>query len=161
MQTKEITYKFEIKSIKKFKFKKTKIVIELENDVKEYEGEKSDIQALNVYLETAHNSKPPPESPKVSASRNSIKVTGNHPIEKAVPVSIEQTSAVENSSTLPLAVALFDYDAATDEELTIREKDKLDVIDCSDVDWWLVRHIGKKGEGLVPKSYIEVIRIFI
>ncbi|KAJ3162752.1 cytoskeletal protein binding protein [Geranomyces michiganensis] len=58
-----------------------------------------------------------------------------------------------------IAVALYDYEATSDEELTIRENDNLLVLDTSDEEWWRVRLISKKGkEGLVPASYVELKR---
>jgi hypothetical protein len=56
-----------------------------------------------------------------------------------------------------IAVALYDYDATNNEELTIRENDNMMVLDDSDSDWWKVRLVKKGGgEGLVPATYVEV-----
>lgn len=53
-------------------------------------------------------------------------------------------------------VAMYDFDAQGDDELTIREGDELWVIDdVSSNEWWKIR----KGndEGVVPAAYIEVL----
>lgn len=52
------------------------------------------------------------------------------------------------------AVALYDYTPQTDEEVAISEGDKLVVLDDTDPDWWTVR--GPHGEGIVPKTYVEL-----
>ncbi|KAJ3116985.1 cytoskeletal protein binding protein [Physocladia obscura] len=54
------------------------------------------------------------------------------------------------------AIALYDYDATNEEEITIRENDELIVIDSSDDDWWNVRLVRSGQEGLVPKLYVEL-----
>ncbi|KAJ1679890.1 cytoskeletal protein binding protein, partial [Spiromyces aspiralis] len=61
----------------------------------------------------------------------------------------------------PLAVALYDFEAQEDDELTIQEGDQLEVTDKdSSPEWWLVRHSspgrGSK-EGLVPSNYIRIV----
>jgi hypothetical protein len=54
------------------------------------------------------------------------------------------------------AIALYDYEAQTDDELTIRENDELEVIETSEPGWAVVRNIKTGREGSVPESYIEV-----
>uniref|UniRef100_T1E1D2 Tyrosine-protein kinase n=1 Tax=Dendrocoelum lacteum TaxID=27895 RepID=T1E1D2_9PLAT len=53
-------------------------------------------------------------------------------------------------------IALFDYNARDDEEISIRKSDFLLVIDDSDSEWWLVECIGRSMKGYVPKAYIAV-----
>ena len=52
------------------------------------------------------------------------------------------------------AVALYDYDPATDEEIAIREGDFIRVYDQSDPDWWFVKQ--DDNVGLVPATYVEI-----
>lgn len=52
-------------------------------------------------------------------------------------------------------VALYDFAAGGDDELTVNEGDHLLVLDRSNEDWWTCRD--QHGlEGVVPASYIEV-----
>ena len=56
-----------------------------------------------------------------------------------------------------IVVALYEYNAADNQELSIVENENLLVIDDSDPDWWLVRSMKKGGkEGFVPKTYVQV-----
>lgn len=72
------------------------------------------------------------------------------------PASIGQTIKAPIIDS-KIAVALYDYEASNNEELTIRENDNLIVLDDSDPEWTLVKIVSKKGgEGLVPASYIQV-----
>ncbi|KAJ9050337.1 Protein BZZ1 [Entomophthora muscae] len=54
---------------------------------------------------------------------------------------------------LDTAVALYDYDAADDGELTIRENQKLDIIAADDGSGWVTARLDGKT-GLVPATYI-------
>lgn len=52
-------------------------------------------------------------------------------------------------------VALYDFTAGGEDELTVNEGDRLWVMDKSNEDWWSCRN--EHGlEGVVPASYIEV-----
>lgn len=59
-------------------------------------------------------------------------------------------------------VALFDYQARTDEDLSFRAGDKLEVLDKSQESWWVARLLVKNGfarpghkqQGYVPANYV-------
>lgn len=57
-------------------------------------------------------------------------------------------------------VALFDYKARTEEDLSFNEGDKLEVLNSSTGEWWLARALketsGKK-EGYIPANYVAPI----
>jgi len=77
------------------------------------------------------------------------------------PSPVKMRSDIQNNepeqSAPQIAIALYDYEARDEEELTINENDNLIVIDNSDPEWVKVRLISKTGggEGLVPRTYIE------
>ncbi|KAK0202310.1 SH3 domain-containing protein [Desarmillaria ectypa] len=53
------------------------------------------------------------------------------------------------------AIALYDYDAAEDNELTFKEGDRITEIEPASEDWWNGK--GPGGEmGLFPANYVEV-----
>ncbi|KAK9239387.1 hypothetical protein V1525DRAFT_49638 [Lipomyces kononenkoae] len=55
--------------------------------------------------------------------------------------------------------ALYDFDAQGDDEVTIREGDDVFILDDLKSDeWWMIRHSLSGKEGVVPSSYIEVIK---
>lgn len=55
------------------------------------------------------------------------------------------------------ATALYDFDAQGDDELTVREGERLFVLDdTSDDDWWKCSRDSNGEEGVVPASYIEL-----
>lgn len=51
-------------------------------------------------------------------------------------------------------VALYDYDARTNEDLTFRKGERLQVIDNNDGDWWLARSLVSQNEGYIPSNYV-------
>ncbi|KAK9478217.1 hypothetical protein V1514DRAFT_331945 [Lipomyces japonicus] len=54
---------------------------------------------------------------------------------------------------------LYDFDAQGDDEVTVREGDDVFIIDNQKSDeWWMIRHAVSGKEGVVPSSYIEVIK---
>ncbi|KAK9367617.1 hypothetical protein V1509DRAFT_625728 [Lipomyces kononenkoae] len=55
--------------------------------------------------------------------------------------------------------ALYDFDAQGDDEVTIREGDDVFILDDLKSDeWWMIRHSLSGKEGVVPSSYIEVVK---
>ncbi|EJT97499.1 hypothetical protein DACRYDRAFT_119198 [Dacryopinax primogenitus] len=68
-------------------------------------------------------------------------------------------------SPLALGVikALYDYEAQSDDELTVKEDDILYLLDNSDSEWWKVRHKTDSSDdegpsGVVPATYVEEVQ---
>jgi actin cytoskeleton-regulatory complex protein SLA1 len=53
------------------------------------------------------------------------------------------------------AVVLYDFNADGDDELTVREGERLIVIERDGDEWWKCRN-SDGAEGVVPASYVEV-----
>lgn len=160
-ETKEINYKIDVSSIKKTKDKKTKLVMEMaDGEVKEFEGEKTDISALVIHLETAIKRKNEPKNKSTASPvQPGLAAAQSLPRTSSIAESpIQQKQQQANTQALdhPQAIALYDYTASNHEELSIVENEILYVLDQSDQDWWLVKFVNKSGEGLVPRTYIEI-----
>lgn len=65
----------------------------------------------------------------------------------------QKTSVLEK----PNYIALFDYESATKDDMTIKKNDQLIVIDKSHPDWWLAKNLRTKETGYVPFNYITTI----
>lgn len=64
----------------------------------------------------------------------------------------------EQSDLLALAVALYDFAAESDDELSIKEGDKVVVLDrVSSLDWWTCKVAVSGSEGVIPASYLRVV----
>jgi hypothetical protein len=67
-----------------------------------------------------------------------------------------------NMKYVEVCKALFDYDARTEEELSIAENDVLYVIEKEDEEWWRTELKQANGQepgpvGLVPANYLEEV----
>lgn len=51
-------------------------------------------------------------------------------------------------------VALYDYDARTNEDLSFKKGERLQIIDSSDGDWWLAKSLTTQREGYIPSNYV-------
>jgi hypothetical protein len=86
---------------------------------------------------------------------NPLPVVGMNLENNSRPQSYVESRPVSTKINIP-AIALYDYEAQTDDELSIRENDSLEVIDKSEPGWALVRNVKTGKEGSVPETYIEV-----
>ncbi|KAK9447872.1 uncharacterized protein V1518DRAFT_78798 [Limtongia smithiae] len=54
---------------------------------------------------------------------------------------------------------LYDFDAQGDDEVTVREGDDVLILEDQQSDeWWMIRHLLTGNEGVVPSSYVEVVK---
>lgn len=61
---------------------------------------------------------------------------------------------VQQQKGVSVFVALYDYDARTNEDLTFRKGERLQVIDNNDGDWWLAKSLVTHKEGYIPSNYV-------
>lgn len=59
-----------------------------------------------------------------------------------------------NMNLYPVYIALYDYDARTQDDLSFRKGELLEVIDSKQGDWWLARSKVTKLEGYIPSNYV-------
>ncbi|XP_077991094.1 tyrosine-protein kinase Yes-like [Glandiceps talaboti] len=55
-------------------------------------------------------------------------------------------------------IALYDYEARIQDDLTFRKGEHLQVLNNSDGDWWLAKLLTSKKEGYVPSNYIAALK---
>lgn len=55
-------------------------------------------------------------------------------------------------------VALYDYDARTDEDLSFRKGEHLEILNDTQGDWWLARSKRTRQEGYIPSNYVAKLR---
>ncbi|XP_067867845.1 tyrosine-protein kinase Fgr isoform X5 [Heterodontus francisci] len=61
------------------------------------------------------------------------------------------------SGGVTLFVALYDYDARTEDDLTFRKGEKFHVINSSEGDWWEARSLTTGKTGYVPSNYVAPV----
>ncbi|VDN39338.1 unnamed protein product [Gongylonema pulchrum] len=54
----------------------------------------------------------------------------------------------------PLFVALFDYDARTDEDLSFKKDELLYILNDMQGDWWYARSKSTRLCGYIPSNYV-------
>uniref|UniRef100_T1HWB6 Tyrosine-protein kinase n=1 Tax=Rhodnius prolixus TaxID=13249 RepID=T1HWB6_RHOPR len=80
----------------------------------------------------------------------------NGPIPPIPDNDTNQTSTNPSSNSIAkIFVALYDYDARTDEDLSFRKGEHLEILNDTQGDWWLARSKSTKQEGYIPSNYIN------
>lgn len=51
-------------------------------------------------------------------------------------------------------IALYDYDARTNEDLSFKKGERLQVVDNTDSDWWLAKSLATHKDGYIPSNYV-------
>lgn len=55
-------------------------------------------------------------------------------------------------------VALYDYDARTNEDLSFKKGEHLEIINDTQGDWWFARSKATKLEGYIPSNYVAKLK---
>ena len=72
----------------------------------------------------------------------------------ATPVMQPAAAISSPSSNALLFVALYDYDARTNEDLSFKKLDILEVLNDVQGDWWYARSRRTRDEGYIPSNYV-------
>ncbi|KPJ03327.1 Tyrosine-protein kinase Src42A [Papilio xuthus] len=78
------------------------------------------------------------------------------PIPPPDPIRSTVNQGPDTSEIPPtrIFVALYDYDARTDEDLSFRKGEHLEILNDTQGDWWLARSKKTKQEGYIPSNYV-------
>lgn len=103
-------------------------------------------------------SKEPPTSPttplQLPSHENVIREARNGPI----PPIPEADNTGTTTTNAKIFVALYDYDARTDEDLSFRKGEHLEILNDTQGDWWLARSKATKQEGYIPSNYVAKLK---
>lgn len=84
-----------------------------------------------------------------------------HPLD---PIgAVRPVESVEHNSPgiMPVPkvfVALYDYDARTDEDLSFKKGEHLEIINDTQGDWWFAKSKTTKQEGYIPSNYVAKLK---
>jgi len=72
-------------------------------------------------------------------------------------------SRQDPAANMKTFVALYDYDARTDEDLSFKKGDLLEILNDTQGDWWYARAkstraAGDKLEGYIPSNYVARVK---
>ncbi|KAG4071699.1 hypothetical protein HA402_011853 [Bradysia odoriphaga] len=96
---------------------------------------------------------------KVEHVEDSIPI--NPPQQQTPPVDHVRTVPIpenEPTSSAKIFVALYDYDARTDEDLSFRKGEHLEILNDTQGDWWLARSKKTRQEGYIPSNYVAKLK---
>lgn len=112
-----------------------------------------------------------PDNDKINVDRNPIDdpvgvgVGVLHAVGTPIGQPQEQVRPVpqipENeisSANAKIFVALYDYDARTDEDLSFRKSEHLEILNDTQGDWWLARSKKTRQEGYIPSNYVAKLK---
>lgn len=95
----------------------------------------------------------------VSSQLNAI---ATPPADIIRPLAVSASAGVEvpnpDIPCVKVFEALYDYDVRTDEDLSFRKGDLLEVLNDSQGDWWLARSKRTKQEGYIPSNYVAKLK---
>lgn len=63
-----------------------------------------------------------------------------------------------NPGNSKIFVALYDYDARTDEDLSFKKGEHLEIINDTQGDWWLAMSHVTKCQGYIPSNYVAKLK---
>lgn len=86
-----------------------------------------------------------------------IIIPGPEEAEEEQDIQDEEHS-IQDDEEQDMAVALYDFNADGEDELTVKEGENLTVLERDGEEWWKCRN-AEGLEGVVPASYLEV-RVF-
>lgn len=118
------------------------------------EPTRADEQATNFQL---HTTPPNPIINPTQNGGNEIQFSGQiRPIAPTLPVPPPEPD--NTNSLAKVFVALYDYDARTDEDLSFKKGEHLEIINDTQGDWWLARSKLTKQEGYIPSNYVAKLK---
>ena len=105
---------------------------------------------------------PPPFGPnesRVQSTKLPDSQNGTGPVLSSVPTdsSISMQASPQRpieSGPTKVFLALYDYDARTDEDLSFKKGELLEILNDTQGDWWFARSKLNKKEGYIPSNYV-------
>ena len=97
--------------------------------------------------------KPPENGSVANTPVNEPSFAGPGAVSMPSPVSRQDSPA-----STKVYVALYDYDARTDEDLSFKKGEQLEIINDTQGDWWYARSRSTKKEGYIPSNYVAKLK---
>lgn len=100
-----------------------------------------------------------PENPPIGlGAANPIVGVGSREQGRNGPMPPIPEPESSGSTNAKIFVALYDYDARTDEDLSFRKGEHLEILNDTQGDWWLARSKATKQEGYIPSNYVAKLK---
>jgi len=87
-------------------------------------------------------------------AQNQNKFNQRPPISNNGPRHTPSQATLTNVNPTKLYIALYDYEARTDEDLSFKKGHQLEILNDTQGDWWYARSLVSGLEGYIPSNYI-------
>ncbi|NXG62228.1 YRK kinase, partial [Hemiprocne comata] len=71
--------------------------------------------------------------------------------------TLQMSSGGITGGGVTLFVALYDYEARTEDDLTFRKGEKFHIINNTEGDWWEARSLSSGATGYIPSNYVAPV----
>uniref|UniRef100_A0A1B0DCD4 Uncharacterized protein n=1 Tax=Phlebotomus papatasi TaxID=29031 RepID=A0A1B0DCD4_PHLPP len=82
-----------------------------------------------------------------------LKLTAKSGVDIIRPLTIPGHGAGSNVKKR-IVVALYNYTAREDTDVSFQKGDRMEVLDDTESDWWRVIHLTTRKEGLIPWNFV-------
>lgn len=124
-------------------------------------AKKIDPPGLSVVVERNNDNGPIPISVLVPTVQSHEPTSVKHPDTSrsgSMLPPVPLNSDVISGHTAKVFVALYDYDARTDEDLSFKKGEHLEILNDTQGDWWFARSKATKKEGYIPSNYVARLK---
>lgn len=117
---------------------------------------KNDVGGLAAGANNKDPAQPNTSNPPltIAAHEPAVREVRNGPMP---PIPEPEISGISGMNA-KIFVALYDYDARTDEDLSFRKGEHLEILNDTQGDWWLARSKATKQEGYIPSNYVAKLK---
>ncbi|XP_074641064.1 tyrosine-protein kinase Src42A-like [Tubulanus polymorphus] len=106
------------------------------------------------------------QSSKAATDQNGTGSAANNPgtsdmvLSNIARPSLMNTDVLDTSplSNAKIFIALYDYDARTDEDLSFKKGEHLEILNDTQGDWWYARSKITRQEGYIPSNYVAKLK---
>uniref|UniRef100_A0A8C0LHC7 Tyrosine-protein kinase n=1 Tax=Canis lupus dingo TaxID=286419 RepID=A0A8C0LHC7_CANLU len=82
---------------------------------------------------------------------------GSGPLEPLVPCPTLLSSPDSAGTGVTLFIALYDYEARTEDDLTFTKGEKFHILNNTEGDWWEARSLSSGRTGYIPSNYVAPV----
>lgn len=108
--------------------------------------------SVNPHNGLGYNSTSSPAILANAGNRNPASATNGPRYNTTNPQPVVSSAPPVNP--MKLYVALYDYEARTDEDLSFKKGTQLEILNDTQGDWWYARSLANGKEGYIPSNYI-------
>lgn len=113
---------------------------------------------VDTRLDGGGSVKPPDSQNGAIAIAQGGQSAAEHSVQSSSQLPSSPVSIQDSPSNVKVFVALYDYDARTDEDLSFKKGEHLEILNDTQGDWWYARSKTSKLEGYIPSNYVAKLK---